>query len=175
MLWLITLKKRREERKNHNKSNYMETEQQWPPSVPFKANHGQLMVTTWHWQLTWCKCTVQSLETDDSVRKKVQNPVNDSVDQPAAFKKFQRTVHTCGKTMEAGWTTGNSAKEWGFWPTNGIVRKTIQLFRTAKRGRLHTYRKYSTKCQTVAKTEHKQLATLWHNEHVHYHKNLPLL
>jgi hypothetical protein len=40
-------------------------------------------------------------------------------------------------------------------------------------GYIHT--ENSTKCQTVAKTEDKQLANLWSNEHVHYHKNLPLL
>jgi len=36
------------------------------------------------------------------VGKKAQKLVNDSVEQSAAFKKFQCTVHTCGKTMEAG-------------------------------------------------------------------------
>jgi len=39
------IKQEERRKKISQKSNYTETEPHWPPSVPFKANHGQLMET----------------------------------------------------------------------------------------------------------------------------------
>ena len=42
----------------------------------------------------------------------------------------------------------------------------IQLFRFANTGRLNIYRKHSTKYETVATAQDKQVAMLVSNEHV---------
>jgi hypothetical protein len=62
--------------------------------------------------------------------------------------------------MEVGWTTGGSANDGGFWLLYTMIKKTTELFVLASTGMLNLYRKQSTKCETVAKIQDKQVATV---------------
>lgn len=57
-----------------------------------------------------------------------------------------------------------SANERGFWLLYTMIKKTRELFRSANIGRLNLYRKHSTKYETVARIQDKQVATVYSND-----------
>jgi hypothetical protein len=50
----------------------------------------------------------------------------------------------------------------------------VQLSLSANILRLNSYVKHNTKCESVVKIEDTQVAKLWCNAHVQYHRNLPI-
>jgi hypothetical protein len=81
--------------------------------------------------------------------------------QSAATRKFQCTVHACGKRLEVECTTGGS--------DNGKRisvhvqydnKKAIQLIRSANTRMLNLHIKHSIKCETVADIQDRHVAKL---------------
>jgi hypothetical protein len=63
--------------------------------------------------------------------------------------------------MEVGGTTGSSAKEWGFQPIHNMIKNnytTLQVI--SHHGEVELHRKHSTKCETVAKIQDKQVTQI---------------
>jgi hypothetical protein len=56
----------------------------------------------------------------------------------------------------------------------GLRTCIVQLSISANILRLNSYMKHNTKCETVAEIEDTQVAKLWCNDHVQYHRNWPI-